>query len=83
MVAGVLMKSLPVLAPSWFPGTGSDGTSASAIWLDWMGRIEVLLGSYYLVKTQLFKSLQRAASGRNQRPRGEAVTLATVQTNTP
>lgn len=41
---GLVMGLLPVLAPTWFPPTGTDGTSARALWLELMGVVQTLLG---------------------------------------
>jgi hypothetical protein len=80
LMVGVLMKSLPAFAPDWFPGTGPDGSSASAIWLTCLGRIEILLGSYYLVKHQTLLGLKRLAIGGPPHSRGGGgVSLATAR----
>ncbi len=46
---GLVMGLLPLLAPSWFPRTGIDGTSTRALWLEVMGVMQTLLGGGPLV----------------------------------
>ena len=60
---GTAMGLLPALAPSWFPLTGSDGTSARALWLDTMGAVQVALGLGYLVGARLAPAALRIARG--------------------
>jgi hypothetical protein len=81
LVVGIVMKSLPGLSPDWFPPTGCDGTSASAIWLTTMGRIEILLGSWYLVKNRGSLGLRRLAVRRAAPPDRARVSLADAQTH--
>lgn len=42
---GFVMIALPRLMPDWFPPTGFDGTSARALWLEFMGGLQALLGA--------------------------------------
>ena len=62
LVVGVVMKSLPALAPDWFPPTGPDGTSASAIWLNCMGPIEIIIGGWYVIRQQTASVLKLLAA---------------------
>jgi hypothetical protein len=41
---GLVMGLLPLLAPTWFPPTGIDGSSARAMWLQLMGVVQTALG---------------------------------------
>lgn len=38
------MGLLPSIAPTWFPPTGIDGSSARAMWLHVMGVVQAILG---------------------------------------
>jgi len=78
LFVGLAMKALPGLSPDWFPPTGADGTSASAIWLIWMGRIEILVGGWYLFKHQARQTLRRLAASPPAR-RAPDVSLARAQ----
>ena len=74
------MQALPRLAPTWFPPTGCDGTSGSAIWLTWMGRIEMLLGGCYLLKHQAGATYRRLATTASRERRPAPVAMAAVRT---
>jgi hypothetical protein len=76
LFVGVAMRALPGLSPDWFPPTGADGTSASAIWLTWMGRIEIVVGGWYLLKHQARQSFRRLAATAPRPGNGAGVSLA-------
>lgn len=44
------MGLLPQLAPTWFPPTGLDGSSARALWLELMGVVQTLLGGAHVLR---------------------------------
>src|ERR1043166_1891116 len=56
---GAIMGLLPAVAPSWFPATGIDGSSARALWLQMMGVVQATMGLFFLVRLQLIPAAIR------------------------
>jgi hypothetical protein len=50
---GSVMEILPKAFPSWFPPSGSDQASARAMWLSFMGALQIAVGFGILVRFQL------------------------------
>lgn len=50
MGIGTLMTFLPALLPAYFPPTGLDGSNASALWLELMGTLNNLIGTWLVAR---------------------------------
>jgi hypothetical protein len=50
---GAAMEILPKAFPSWFPPTGSDQASARAIWLLFMGAVQISFGVGFIVRAHV------------------------------
>ena len=50
---GSSMEILPRVFPSWFPPTGSDQSSARALWLALMGVFQMALGIGFIVRVHV------------------------------
>lgn len=57
---GTLMGFLPALLPSYFPSAGMAGSSASELWLEFMGFLQGSLGTFYIVRNEIVPLLLRA-----------------------
>jgi len=49
-VLGSVMEMLPMAFPSWFPPSGSDQASARALWLSFMGAVQITVGFGFVVR---------------------------------
>jgi hypothetical protein len=49
-VLGSVMEMLPMAFPSWFPPSGSDQASARALWLSFMGAVQITVGVGFVVR---------------------------------
>src|SRR5690606_38609756 len=47
---GIASWLLPMVAPTWFPATGLDGSSGRALWLQTMGVVQTVVGMSFLVR---------------------------------
>lgn len=45
---GLVLAMLPLVAPTYFPPTGFDGTSTRALWLHVVGSAQVIIGVVWL-----------------------------------
>jgi hypothetical protein len=50
---GSVMEVLPAAFPSWFPPSGSDQASARALWLSFMGAVQISIGLGVIVRFQV------------------------------
>ena len=59
---GTVMEFLPGAFPSWFPRTGADYSSAHALWLGFMGAVQIGLGAGYIVRAHVVSLAVRVLS---------------------
>jgi len=64
------MGLLPAVFPSWFPPTGADQSSASALWLDTMGIVQVGLGAGFLLRAHVAPAALRILAAIPNSDRG-------------
>ncbi|HEY5079821.1 MAG TPA: hypothetical protein VII43_08235 [Opitutaceae bacterium] len=70
-ILGAAMEILPVLFPSWFPRCSADHASTRALWLSFMGAIQIALAVGFILGGHVFPFFARfasTASGRNALP---------------
>ena len=61
LLLGLVMILLPPFAPGWFPPDGLlDGTSTSALWLEFMGWVNDLVGAWFVACDKLWPLVRRA-----------------------
>jgi hypothetical protein len=79
---GSAMEALPKLFPSWFPPTGSDQSSARALWLSLMGVVQIALGTGFILRAHVvpgffrfFSSARATESGTFAIPSSRGVTV--------
>ena len=70
---GSVMEILPAIFPSWFPRNCADQASARALWLGFMGEVQIALGAGYILQAQLLAILARSAA---LAPAGKSGSLA-------
>ncbi len=79
-ILGSLMEMLPKAFPSWFPPSGSDQASARALWLSFMGALQITVGvgfvlRYHVVPVALrLLSMVPSGSGSLALPSARSVT---------
>jgi hypothetical protein len=78
---GSAMEALPRFFPSWFPPTGSDQSSARALWLSTMGAVQITLGVGFVVRahfvpffSRLFSTARATEAGALALPNARGVT---------
>jgi hypothetical protein len=59
---GTAMETLPKIFPSWFPHGGTDLASNRALWLEFMGAVQIALGSAAVLATHVLPLLRRGLS---------------------
>ena len=59
---GTVMAVLPTLFPQAFPGTGFDGTSTRALWLNVVGTVQILLGVSFLLQLWANRIIDRVTT---------------------
>lgn len=50
VVIGLAMCLLPLAVPAWFPHLAIDGSSTRALWTQFMGAVQCLIGIGYLLR---------------------------------
>jgi hypothetical protein len=50
LLFGGLLHLLPLVAPAHFPPNSVDGANTSALWLQSMGWVNAVIGSFYLIR---------------------------------
>jgi hypothetical protein len=89
---GLAMGMLPVLAPGWFPPAAIDGSSARALWLEFMGVLQLLVGGGFLLRAILASAMEGVRNLADQRgavatgdwqPDASAPNLVIVDFGTP
>ena len=56
---GLVMGFLPAIFPAYFPPTGVQDTSTSALWLEFMGTIQGFLGVFFGLRDAVLPSTVR------------------------
>jgi hypothetical protein len=59
---GMVMRVLPLAFPALFPRTGADEASTRALWMAFMGALQVGLGLAYLARAHAVPVLVRLIS---------------------
>jgi hypothetical protein len=59
---GAAMRAMPLAFPALFPPTGADQSSTGALWMAFMGAVQVGLGAAYLVRAHVVPVLVRLIS---------------------
>ena len=67
---GWFMEMLPKAFPSHFPSSGGDGSNGRAVWLAFMGSVEMTLGLGYLFRTQVLPGAVRILASYRRTPVG-------------
>jgi hypothetical protein len=61
LLLGAVMQIVPAIAPQHFPPEGIVGTNGSALWLQFMGWVNYLLGAAFVAQLQILPGLKRLA----------------------
>lgn len=64
LVFGGLMNLLPLAAPAHFPPNSIDGANTSALWLQAMGWVNGVIGSFYLIRLDVVPFLAHVMAWR-------------------
>jgi hypothetical protein len=59
---GLVLAMLPLVAPTYFPPTGFDGTNTRALWLLVVGSAQVMIGAVWLGQSMVGKLADRLAT---------------------
>jgi hypothetical protein len=59
---GSVMEILPRVFPSWFPQTGADQASTRALWLAFMGGVQIAVGVGFIVRAHAVPFIYRILS---------------------
>ena len=61
---GALLRLLPLAAPGQFPPNSIDGANTSALWLQLMGWINGLIGTFYLLRLEILPFVAQVLAWR-------------------
>jgi hypothetical protein len=68
LVLGWGLGLLPLVAPGYFPPTGLDGSSTSALWLQLMGGVNGAVGTGYVARLQVLPAVAQVLAWRPALP---------------
>lgn len=68
LTLGGLLNLLPLCAPGHFPPNGPDGAGTSALWLQFMGWVNGVVGAGYATRLQVLPAVAQVLAWRPALP---------------